>query len=620
MDPFDAGQAQRGNGSTESSGREDREGEEAQWVGVLTHAVLAADDPANLGDSAPAEGGYDQMLEEWAAEEGQNPLEDRQEAVRRVNAWNQGELNLAMLRLTSLPPLPAGLHSLDASFNRLTSLPETLPDALNSLNVNGNQLVSLPALPAGLALLDVWSNRLTSLPETLPAALEGLNVGNNQLTSLPEALPARLESLDVSVNQLTSLPETLPASLGSLDVGVNQLTSLPETLPTSLGRLYLNDNQLTSLPTGLLTQLGAAAEVVVSGNPLPQEMLMNLDTIQSTDGYAGPRVVFDLSETHEDQWEDAAVAPFPLETVAAESLPEAVADWLNGDPKEGDPEVVAKWQSFAEEPGAQQYADFLNGLRNTVNSGNEGFQQGVANDLRQAAANPQLRAQYFQLALDANESCADRRTLTWNGMQTARLIANVENGLYDNNEGVAALVDLGRVMFRLEALGGIAREKVQSLRTGGTINNVDEIEVYLAYQATLRERLGLQHIAPDMNYFYDSHLTEEDIDRAETSVRSKEATGFADYLATDWKPWDDVVLRIEPEHHATMEEKLADALEEEFPGRLKQKLVEAGLIGAEADVVADAEREFGPQVSKDIAREIKGALRDTVLNKRGLSL
>ncbi|WP_224741407.1 NEL domain-containing protein [Bradyrhizobium sp. 2S1] len=173
-------------------------------------------------------------------------------------------------------------------------------------------------------------------------------------------------------------------------------------------------------------------------------------------------------------------------------------------------------------------------------------------------------------------------------------------------------------MFRLDALGGIAREKVQSLRTGDTINDVDEIEVYLAYQAKLRERLGLQHIAPDMNYFYDSYLTEEDIDRAETSVRSKEATGFADYLATDWKPWDDVVLRIEPEHHATMEKQLAHALEEEFQGRLKQKLVEAGLIGA--DVVADAEREFGHQVSKDIAREIKGALRDTVFNKRGLSL
>ncbi|MGY4353622.1 hypothetical protein ACVWZR_002612 [Bradyrhizobium sp. i1.3.1] len=597
MDPFDAGQAQRGDGSTpESSEREGREGEEAQWVGVLTHAVLAADDPASLGDSAPAEGGHDQMLEEWAADEGRTPLENRQEAVRRVNAWNQGELDLGMLRLTSLPPLPAGLYFLDASFNRLTSLPETLPDALVSLTVRGNQLASLPALPAELALLDVYHNRLTSLPETLPAALAGLNVGHNQLTSLPETLPARLELLDVSENQLTRLPETLPAVLEGLD---------------------LSQNQLTSLPTGLLTQLGADAEIILSGNPLPEQVLTNLDTIQSTDGYAGPRVLFlpnegsELSETDEGQSEEDAAAQF---------LPETVADWLNRDPKEGDPGVVAKWQSFAEEPGAQEYADFLNGLRATVNSGNEGFQQAVANDLRQAAANPQLRAQYFQLALDANESCEDRRTLTWNGMQTAGLIANVESGLYDNNEGVTALVDLGRVMFRLDALGGIAREKVQSLLTDDTINDVDEIEVYLAYQAKLRERLGLQHIAPDMNYFNVSYVTEDDINRAETSVRSKEATGFADYLATDWKPWDDVVLRIEPEHHATMEKQLADALEEEFPGRLKQKLVEAGLIGAEADVVADAEREFGPQVSKDIAREIKGALRDTVLNKRGLGL
>ncbi|MET4331950.1 hypothetical protein ABIB80_007812 [Bradyrhizobium sp. i1.15.2] len=596
MDPFDAGQVQRGDGSTpESSEREGREGEEAQWVGVLTHAVLAADDPASLGDSAPAEGGHDQMLEEWAAEEGRNPREDRQEAVRRVNAWNQGELDLRMLRLTSLPPLPAGLYLLDASFNRLTSLPETLPDALVSLNVMGNQLASLPALPAELALLDVYHNRLTSLPDTLPAALEGLNVGHNQLTSLPETLPARLQILDVSENLLTRLPETLPAVLAGLD---------------------LSQNQLTSLPTGLLTQLGADAEIILSGNPLPEQVLTNLDTIQSTDGYAGPRVLFlpnegsELSETEGQSEEDSA----------AQFLPETVADWLNRDPKEGDPEVVAKWQSFAEEPGAQEYADFLNGLRATVNSGNEGFQQAVANDLRQAAANPQLRAQYFQLALDANESCEDRRTLTWNGMQTAGLLANVESGLYDNNEGVAALVDLGRVMFRLDALGGIAREKVQSLLTDDTIDDVDEIEVYLAYQAKLRERLGLQHIAPDMNYFNVSYVTEDDINRAETSVRSKEATGFADYLATDWKPWDDVVLRIEPEHHATMEKQLADALEEEFPGRLKQKLVEAGLIGAEADVVADAEREFGPQVSKGIAREIKGALRDTVLNKRGLGL
>ncbi|WP_375162673.1 MULTISPECIES: NEL-type E3 ubiquitin ligase domain-containing protein [unclassified Bradyrhizobium] len=49
----------------------------------------------------------------------------------------------------------------------------------------------------------------------------------------------------------------------------------------------------------------------------------------------------------------------------------------------------------------------------SVNSGNEEFRQSVADDLRQAAKDPQLCKRYFQLALDANQSCEDRRTLTW---------------------------------------------------------------------------------------------------------------------------------------------------------------------------------------------------------------
>lgn len=89
----------------------------------------------------------------------------------------------------------------------------------------------------------------------------------------------------------------------------------------------------------------------------------------------------------------------------------------------------------------------------------------MANDLREAATNPQLRAQHFDLAGVANESCEDRATLAWNGMQNARLIADVENGVYDNDQGSAAFVDLGRVMVRLKALEGIADEKVRELES-----------------------------------------------------------------------------------------------------------------------------------------------------------
>nr|WP_229170573.1 MULTISPECIES: NEL domain-containing protein [Bradyrhizobium] len=78
-------------------------------------------------------------------------------------------------------------------------------------------------------------------------------------------------------------------------------------------------------------------------------------------------------------------------------------------------------QRFADEPGAQDYARFLNRLGGTVNFDNDEFRQAMVEDLRQAAARPRLCELFFQLASDASASCEDRITLTWHGIQTARL-------------------------------------------------------------------------------------------------------------------------------------------------------------------------------------------------------
>ncbi|WP_085966033.1 NEL-type E3 ubiquitin ligase domain-containing protein [Bradyrhizobium japonicum] len=431
------------------------------------------------------------------------------------------------------------------------------------------------------------------------------------MPNLPEVLPAGLEWLPVSHNQLSSLAENLPATLTTLAVNRNELTRLPEALPPGLEHLFANYNQLTSLPENLLTQLGADANVDLYGNPLPEQVLTNLHTAVSAAGYAGPSVMLpdndasELSSTDDEQ--DA-------------SLTEAVAGWLRGNPKDGDREVLDAWRTSAEEPGAEEYALFLGKLFESVNSDNQEFQQSVANDLREAAKNPQLRAQYFQLAADANQTCEDRRTLTWNGMQTARLIADVENGVYDDGARLPDLIELGRVMFGLDALEGIAREKADSLGSVDSAENIDPIEVYLAYQNKLRERLGLQHVAPNMRFFEVSGVTDAHVDNAEITVRNKEAAEIADYLATDWQPWDDVVSRIAPDDHAAMQDQLIDAMGEEFDNRLEQQLADRGLSGTDSDLVEDAKRELGAEVRKEIAREIKGALRDRVLNDHGLRL
>ncbi|MCP1835390.1 hypothetical protein J2R76_003727 [Bradyrhizobium sp. USDA 4532] len=524
----------------------------------------AADDPTNLEAPAPGESSQDQILEAWAAEAGQGDHENRQEAVRRTKAWQE-----------TAPHEPPWL---DLSLLSLTTLSAALPAGLQHLNIDGNQLTSVPdILPSGLQTLHARNNWLANLPTNLPASVECLRASGNRLTSLPATLPVGLQRLYVPNNQLTSLPATLPAGLTLLSASGNRLTSLPTTLPLGLRQLHVDNNRLTSLPETLLTQLGSGCLVDLDDNPLPARVRTNLTAATTAEGYAGPNVFF----SDPDETAQARARP----------LPEAVADWLD------EPDAAAIWRSFADEPGAEEYSRFLDRLRDTVNY--DVFRRAVAADLRQAAGRPTLREHYFQAAVAANESCEDRIKLNWNGMQNARVNADVLDGAY--NEHLDKLLQQGRIMFRLVALEGIAREKVTSLPF------VDEIEVYLAYQAKLREPLELGHIAPDMRFVEVSYITEDDLAAAKTSVRNQEAAEFADFLATRWQPWDTLVSRIAPEAYAAMEGRM----DEEMESRLTQRL-------ADHQPTSDAEPSLQAQIRTEIVREIKGELMQKVLAEHGL--
>ncbi|TSD83013.1 hypothetical protein FFK22_039985 [Mycobacterium sp. KBS0706] len=598
--PVSAPPAVPGSRATSSSGRISDAGP--------AENPSSSDDPMGVDASAGQDESLDQVLDAWATEEGQGEDENRQEAARRIRAWVAAgdvdeELSLSGLNLTRLPArLPDGLHTLHARGNQLTSL-QGAPDGLHTLHAGRNQLTSLQGAPDGLHTLHASGNQLTSL-QGAPDGLHTLRAGNNQLTSLQGA-PDGLHTLHADGNQLTSLqgaPDGLhtlhadgnqltslqgaPDGLHTLDADGNQLTSL-QGAPDGLQTLYAGRNQLTSLPEDLLlTRLGAGGTIDLEGNPLSERVRTNLAAVINAPGYAGPRVYFSMAGGQG--------------TTAVRPLGDAAADWLGEDA-----ETAAAWQGFAGEEGAPEYARFLDRLRGTVSSGNPEFRQAVVEDLRQAAARPRLRQKFFVQAFGATETCEDRVTLTWNGMQTARLIDDVEAGAYDDR--LDELVPEARRLFRLDALDRIAEEKVQSLRF------VDEIEVYLAYQVKLRERLDLRLVAPDMRFFGVSHVTEADLDAAEMQVRQEEGAEFAAYLATKWQPWETVVSRIAPEAHEAMQKRLVESMGEDFQARLAQRLGEVGLAGD-----ADAERQLGAQVRAELAREIKGGLMRQVLRDKGL--
>ncbi|MHC2440209.1 T3SS effector NEL-type E3 ubiquitin ligase NopM [Bradyrhizobium sp. USDA 4451] len=583
---MDAGRAQWNAGSSSSAPSE--EADQESYLGGFNRAV------ANLvegltGYRTPASARA-QVIDNWVAEVGQGGVENRRQGRTRIrNTENTGShsLDLSSLSLTVLPAaLPPRLQELRARHNELSSLPAMFPPGLRRLFISHNRLTSLPDdLPATLSELEVADNRLTSLPASLPAALEILNANDNRLTSLPDALPSGLTSLAVGGNQLTDLPESLPSRLIELNVSSNQLASLPDPLPSTLQSLNVSGNRLTSLPEGLLDALVPMNSLYYphlqspefGDNPLPDDVLAQL-----------------------------AAAEAPPPQLAQQSLHEAAAHWLADDPA-----ALAEWQHFADEPGAQDYAQFLERLRGTVNYGNDAFRQAVANDLRHAAANADLREHFFAQASEANTSCEDRVTLHWNGMQTARLNAEVKKGLYENRLG--ELIQCGRLAFRLEALDEIARDRVNLL---ASVNpNVDDVEVYLAYQHRLREPLELSHVAPDMRFLAVSDVSEDDATEALDLVRRREASEFIDYLASRWQPWETVLERIAPDEHATMQDRVLEAMGEEFQSRLGQRLAEHGLLGD-----ADAERVLGAQVRNEIAGEIKREVMDRVLAQRGLEL
>ncbi|EHX2735649.1 leucine-rich repeat domain-containing protein [Salmonella enterica] len=503
--------------------------------------------------------------------------------------------------LTSLPPLPPGLRELEVSGNQLTSLPP-LPPGLQVLTVSGNQLTSLPPLPPGLQVLTVSGNQLTSLP-TLPPGLQVLTVdGNPQLTSLP-ALPPELQDLSVSDNRLTSLPE-LPPGLQTLSVDGNphltrlpelppglqtlfvsnnpQLTSLPE-LPSELQWLFARNCQLTRLPESI-RGLPSSARVSLERNPLSERTLQTLRDITSAPDYSGPTIQFDM-----------AGPSVPRE---ARALYLAVADWLTPVP-EGEPAPADRWHMFGQEDNATAFSLLLDRLSETENFKKDaGFKAQISSWLTELAEDEELRARTFAMATEATSSCEDRATFFLHQMKNVQLVHNAEKGAYDNN--LPGLVATGRVMFRLEKLEQIAREKVRTLAF------VDEIEVCLGYQNKLKEPLELTSVTAEMRFFDVSGVTVSDLQAAELQVKTAENSEFREWIL-QWGPLHSVLERKAPERVNTLREKQISDYEKAYRMLSDSELKPSGLVGN-----TDAERIIGARAMESAKKEFLDGLRPLV--------
>ncbi|SUA89791.1 E3 ubiquitin-protein ligase ipaH3 [Pandoraea pulmonicola] len=448
------------------------------------------------------------------------------------------------------------------------------------LNLSRLGLGRLPELPAGLAALDARDNQLTELP-ALPAGLTQLWAYDNRLSELPK-LPASLTSLNVHDNQLTQLPE-LPASLAHLWVYDNQLTELPE-LPANLALLNVSGNRLTDLPASVL-RMPRNAMVITFDNPFSAGFLRRLDAATSAPGYNGPQFHFSM-------------ATAGVSTATLRPLPVAVRDWFSNNEQA----QAHQWQKHSEEAHAAEFSLFLDRLRESVNY-NAGFKTAVAHWLSTLARDGELRQLAFRVVQGATESCEDRVALTYNDLTKLSHAHAITRGEYDAR--LDEIVDRGRGAFRLDALEKIARKKAQALPL------VDEIEVYLAYQVQLRDRLKLPNDIADMRFFHVSGVTPRDLWDAEQEVRARESTEFPRYFLAEWAPWQQVLARLDPDGTERAHQKLHDML----PGYDQAVVTRLTKLNLPRD--QDTQSQVGVSIMKAQQFEVYKALTREFLRKRG---
>lgn len=497
-------------------------------------------------------------------------------------------LVLDNLGLNELPPLPDIVKSLSARGNNLRALVD-LPKTLITLDVSGNIIDTLPSLPTSLQHLDCSRNQLRTLP-VLPSALVNIQAEYNQLSHLP-VLPDELEYLNVSNNSLQELPR-LPSALKDLWVDANQITHLPSDIPRSLRYLSATNNCLSSIPESLIF-LGKDSRVFLDNNLFSEQLRQRLCAWTSAAGYSGPHIYFSMAGISIDA---SYIDP-------VRSLEKTVRDWYaEVVPLADTISIEKRWQAINSEAYAADFSQFLGRLRDTVNFSEPAFRESITVWLTRLAGDQGLRQAVFQVAKDALGSCEDRVTLTLNAMKKEGLNYDVNSGKYDTRLG--DLLHLARQMFRLDLLEKIAYEKVASLPF------VDEIEVYLAYQIKLREKLALPIDTAEMRFFDVSYVTQQDLDFAEKSVKENEAEHFMNYLSTDWLPWQSVVKRLFPKEYTVAQEKINLITQTEFQQRQSAYLKAQSLVDNEFNRMQTA-----PAILSAIAYEINGDLAAKVIAK-----
>jgi Leucine-rich repeat (LRR) protein len=417
------------------------------------------------------------------------------------------------------------------------------------LSLRGESITSLPPLPPTLTSLDMRDcASLTTTPDVSSmTALTNLTIFNCAgITTVPHLSGCHaLSSLDIrDCAGLTNAPNIAGCTaLSNLSIrGCPSLTAMPDVSScTALSRLDMRNCPLTSLPEDILA-LPQHCHILLTVDHLSDSVRNRLEATMNAPEYAGPRIEFDMGR-RDITW--------------LRPLSDEITTWMFETRRSDNTNSQINWDDHSEE-STQPFSTFLARLRETQDyrgtQTKAQFQQRVCSviDQLQKPDHTELRALCFSQAAEAISTCGDRVALAFLDMETAcatrRIECDVNEGAYDNN--LSGLVALGRGMHRLQTLQTISREKV------ATLHFVDEIEVHLGYLVNLSQEFALPVRMQSMLYPRCACLSDTDIDAARQRLSTDENHNDLVAYLSNWHPMDLFLKR----HHAQVFAEVSDAV------------------------------------------------------------
>jgi hypothetical protein len=425
----------------------------------------------------------------------------------------QGYLDLS--GCTSLESLPENLSVKgDLDLSGCTSL-QSLPDNLSvkgDLDLSG--CTSLQSLPDNLSvqgkLYLAGCTRLTTLPDTLSVQGNLDLSGCTTLESLPDNLSVQGSLVLTGCTSLQSLPENLSVQGDLYPIGCTSLQSLPENLSVQGDLNLRNCTGLTSLPSAI-TQWGPRGNretriIDLTGTGLSDDIIRRLQESNALG------IQFHFSQRAETPSHQFS------------SIEEGLLFWAGIANKEQIPQVEILDNS-------SEVIQFLDRLTSTSEYKNQQTRVFLANRIMDVfdAMNEQseIKDRAVDMMFYGLTTCDDRIISALNEIELMIRIYEIEKGGYSEQ----ALKDLGKSFLLLEMVNKKAEAHIQ------TLNWVDELEVYLAFQIGLADRFNLPIKTRNMIFRGYAQIRDEQIDAIGTQIETECTEEKLESFLQKWNPW-----------------------------------------------------------------------------------